>query len=388
MSLETGSEFHAPNLVDIDGTAITFTPGRTIETGVIGSLDNARIAATAGAQWGVAQGNLSAASYSCTGLDGSYTIFNAVGAGSLLDLSTITSINATRNTYTDLVYSIRASDGGIVDLSGLTSVAAPTLEGHDRIQFIANTGGTIDLSSLQTVTAPGAGKTHFTAQNAGTLIFGDMPLMQKTHIRVDDIASVLDINGNAQLASGTFIMAGGATVTVSGNFAHEFTDETGLQAFSAIMHMDGAGTYADPQLLEVAGLASGLGDPGNNGNFGFGQLLLGTDLQPTVVSLLDVFDNGNRSSPEALYLFGLGGPDGLLLKGGSTLVIGDIPTYAKIDGQWICLNDLFSPGITRIDFGALTGNPADMGYVAVPEPATLTLLAIGSLAMLRRKRRG
>ncbi|MBT3199301.1 MAG: PEP-CTERM sorting domain-containing protein [Phycisphaerales bacterium] len=387
VSLGVGSELHMPNLTNMDGSAVTMAPGRTFDTGVIGSLDNARIAVTGGANWGAATGDLSASSYSCVTLNGVYTIFSASDPGSVLDLSTINSINAARSHHTNLVYSIKASNGGTVDLSGVTSIAAPTYEVADRIEFVASTGGTIDLTSLQTVTAAGAGYTQFTVQNAGKMLFGDMPHIENTRINVADLDSILDINGSVQLTSGSFTVAGGATVSVSGNFAHEYTDETTMQAASAILHMDGAGTFANPQLLEVAGLAAGLGDPGNNGNFGFGQLVIGTSGQPTVVSLIDVFDNGNRASPEALYLFGLGGPDGLLLQDGSTLVIGEIPVYAMVDGDWMFLNDLFTGGITSVDFGALTANPADAGFVVVPEPATLTLLGLGGLAIIRRKRR-
>ena len=271
----------------------------------------------------------------------------------------------------------------------MTEIIAPWWAG-DQLDIIAETGGRIDLSSLATV-APvsgGSGQTHFTVQNAGVMVFGDVPLVENAHFMVTDLGSVLDINGSVQLSTGSFTIAGGATVAVSGNFAHEYTDEAALQATNAILHMDGVGTFADPQFLEVAGEDRGPIDPENSGNFGYGQLIIGTDDQWTVVSLLDVFDNENRGSPEALYLFGLGAPDGLLLKGGSTLVIGKIPVYAFIDGEWVKLQGLFSGGVTTVDFAAMTANPADRGFVTtLPEPATLSLLALGGLLVVRRRRR-
>ena len=387
LTLANGSQFDgSASLVDISGSTVTLShPTQQFLHNTLSSVD-ARLLISGGSVFAGA----SDTEYDARVLAKSATIISSDGAGSEVNLPSVQIINA----GWDDVWSgartqvISASNGGTVDLSGVTQIISPWRT-EDSLDIIAETGGLIDLSSLQSV-APPAGRssqTHLSVQNAGTMIFGDMPLMENTHITVADLASTLDINGSAQLTSGSFTMAGGATVTVSGNFAHEFTDETNLQAASAIMHMDGAGTFADPQLLEVGGLDAGLGDPGNDGNFGFGQLILGTDLQPTVVSLIDVFDNGNRASPEALYLFGLGGPDGLLLKGDSTLVIGDIPVYAKIDGDWTLLNDLFPDGVSKIDFAALTGNPADMGHVALPEPATLSLLALGGLAILRRRRK-
>ena len=142
--------------------------------------------------------------------------------------------------------------------------------------------------------------------------------------------------------------------------------------------MDGSGTFADPQFLEVSGLDLGAIDPANNGNFGFGQLVVGDIAQATVVELIDVLDNANRQSPEALYLFGLGGPDGLHVLGGSTLVMNHINVYAFIGGQLTHLNALFGSDLTI---------PFDQGFLRVPEPSMLFLVAVASAFSLQRRRR-
>ncbi|MBN1845582.1 MAG: PEP-CTERM sorting domain-containing protein [Sedimentisphaerales bacterium] len=171
------------------------------------------------------------------------------------------------------------------------------------------------------------------------------------------------------------------------------SDETAFHRTAGILAMDGAGTVAHPQFLEVGGedlgLPADLADPavipGDNGNFALGQLLVGQEGQATVVSLLDAIDNGNRKGLEALYLPGFGG-DGLQILGGSTLVINAIRVYAFLDDQWLCLNGRFTGDVARISMSSLTDNPAANGFIAIPEPATWSLLALAGMAFLRRRR--
>lgn len=91
----------------------------------------------------------------------------------------------------------------------------------------------------------------------------------------------------------------------------------------------------------------------NNGNFGIGRLEIGQPGAPTSVHVLDLFDNGNRGSNdyEALYLYGLGGLDGLFIHPGSTLVLNDVDIYARIRGVMTHLNALFPYGSSVIQVG-------------------------------------
>ena len=153
--------FTAPNLTNLDGSVVALDSDDTFTTGTIGSLDAARVSVSDGVQWGSAFGDLSAVSYATTGFAATATLFDTTGAGSLLDLSTLTSINAGFNAFAGAqVQTISATSGGTIDLSNLTTVTTPFRETFDLIQFVVGTGGTINLDALTTTTVAGGGSGH------------------------------------------------------------------------------------------------------------------------------------------------------------------------------------------------------------------------------------
>ena len=166
-------------------------------------------------------------------------------------------------------------------------------------------------------------------------------------------------------------MASGSRLKVAGDFLFAYTDESQLATDAGIFLLDGSGI----QFFEAGGEDLGL-EGSTSGNFGFGRLVIGQDEQPTTVMLLDLLDNGNRTGEarEALYLYGVGGLDGLELLGGSTLVLNGINAYAWLDDQWEHLNSWFEPGVTEIPFGG--------GTVVVPEPSSVVLLALVAAGLL------
>ena len=85
--------------------------------------------------------------------------------------------------------------------------------------------------------------------------------------------------------------------------------------------------------------------PPGDGNFGYEQLTVGSDdpnHASTTLELIDTHDNHEAGEPDVLYLFGVPGlhdpndpnsadVEGLRILGGSTLVIGDLDVYARLD---------------------------------------------------------
>ena len=389
LDLADTATFNAPMLTDFAGSTVTITPNTNFTPGLLSNINGARLFVEGGAV--VSQ--VIATTFSGTYSE-SQEILVADGPGSVADLSSLTSMALSENTGWADTLSVVARNSGTIDLSQLSSVGIAGSE--DVLRFLIQSGGHINMPSLQTA----SGKVSVVIEAEGSLSVGDLTVTPNLAISVADVTSTFDVNGSLLLDAGASLAIGtGGGATVSGNYSFGTTNEAAIAFSSGILKMDGAGTALTPQSLEVGGLDLGtpgvdFGDPtdvfdpfvdlGGTDNFSIGQLVVGHPGEATVVTLMDVIDNGNRASPEALYLRGLGGPNGLQLLGGSTLVIGNLNVYAFLNGSWVHLNDLFGPGQQMIPFsyGGGEGGGGFLALVAVPEPAAVALICICLLMML------
>lgn len=360
-----GATINTPNLDSFQGSLIEITPTRDWTATALFEIDGSRIWVRDGAQFtaiaDVEMDNRSLFPGSCGTFR--YPLLEATGFGSFIDASSLEIIDSSfrdnSNSCVRTYHQINAYDNAMIDLSGVQTIIAPD-RGEDRIEFNADSGGFIDLSSLQTVSGAddenGDEVARFNIGGLATIKVGDLTVSNILEVYMTDFFSLLDVGGNLILDDGSVMsVAFGAIVRVAGNFSFFEDDEAALDMQSAILHLDGDG----PQIMEVGGRDYGDRPDDDTLNFGFGQLVVGSDNNATVVQLVDVIDNGNRyaNDPEALYLFGLGGPDGLRIRGGSTLVISNINVYTKVDDQWVHLNTLFGDGETQIAF--------DEGFVSL-----------------------
>ena len=232
----------------------------------------------------------------------------------------------------------------------------------------------MNFGSIRNIT--GGGQLRFRAETGGTMTFTDLYLTSNSSLSIADSDSSVSVNRTLFMQGGAISLAPNSTLTLTKHFSNSNTSETTLAAQFATIRMNGTGT----QFFEVAGLDLGPVTPGNNNNFGIGQLVIGDIGRASYVQLLDVFDNGNRGqrSNEALYLFGLGGPDGLVLLGGSTLFLDNINVYARENGQWVHLNALFGTSNSVIPYSG--------GFLHLPTPGALAPLALAGLFASRRRR--
>ena len=382
--------FNAPALTDVQGSTLNLDPSFTFITGPLANVDGARFFISGGLNFAAVTDTVMVNSH-----DGNQTVLQADGNGSVLDLSSLSQLTINdQYAYGVRTYTVLASAGGKVDLSNVDTVST-----NDKILVHAQSQSTIDLSSLQAV---GGGVYEFRVEAEGTLLLGDFTVTNSTTFNINDVTSNVVIGGSLLLDSpAAFNVATGGGVSVAGNFSFAITDETAFQSDDGILTMNGTGTFGNPQYLEVGGQDLGLPgtdfgvggdafDPfvtiGDNGNFNLGKLVVGVDGSPaTVVELIDAIDNGNRLSPEALYLPGLGG-DGLEIFGGSSFNIESINVYAFLDGEWVHLNSLFAGGITQIALSSVISDPEANGFIVIPEPTTIALFGLGGLALLRRRR--
>ena len=348
-----GGTIDAPLLTTVRRSQINVAPTQTLNLGILADIDGSRIRVSGGQNFSVA-----AASYDSLSYFGGGDVFAAEGTGSALSLGSIANINFNQDFGGSPIYRIVARDNGALDLSGLATVVGA--RGGDFLEFLAESGGSIDLSSLSTTTL----NTRFVATSGGQLLFGQLNNFD-TDLSATDLGSELIFQEEILMGTDTTLsVQNGAEVRVDGAFLFEQTVEAAVNLNSAIVRFEGIGG----QQVEVGGTDSGVGSF-INGNFGMGQMRIGTTTQRTSVELLDVIDNGNRGAggqAEALYLFGLGGPAGLRILNNSALVLNGINVYAwdPIAGSQVHLNSLFGPGQLRIpyDDGFLQLAPLDFQW--------------------------
>ncbi len=302
-------------------------------------------------------------------------VLTATGAASILNLPSVRTFDAGFSDNPDpcvaTVQQIIASDNGAINLSGTASLICP-VKVEDRFELIANTGGLIDVSSLEAISG-GPGRLNVVLNTGGELrtgpwnevtelvtidltnagaptdptttlhAFGNLTATTAATVSIDLLHANtrLDVDGSLVTGDNIDIIApSGGTISVGGHFFFTHTVENELMLGDAIVRLDGSGTDQAPQVLEVGGLdVDVICSLLSNDNFGFGQLVVGNDGQPTVVELHDDISNGNSGggNREALYLFGLGpsrcdgAQNSLRLLGGSTLVIpASINAYAYV----------------------------------------------------------
>ncbi len=333
LNVEAGGTLSAPNLTTFTSSVLHRQPGQILTLPGFTNIDNSKLSVSGGEALTVA-----ATSYSSTALTASnrtHTLLSASGTdggatASRLDLSSLTSLNAGfyEGSGYVTIHRVEAIDGGQVDLSGVHSAVGP-IRGEDRLDFVVS--------------------------NGGQMSFGFSSLSQNVNVDVADIASTLAVDGHLSLASTTTIgVTDAARMELAGSFSFHHSEESNINLDAGILDFVGGGT----RFLEVGGEDLGLPAGGMTGNFGIGQLVVGSDATATTVVLLDAVDNLNRGTVgEALYLLGLGGPDGLRILNASTLYIGDINVYTTELGSWVHINSLFPPEETIIAY--------DDGFISI-----------------------
>ena len=371
------------------------------------------------------------ATYSSTGLymnpSGSHNPWNwdllkADGDGTTLDLSSLSTLDCGFNdgsstgTFVKTNYQhVKVTDGATMDLSGVQTIIAP-VRSDDYVKFAATGAGSVlDMSSLATITNAGSGKVYVNIADGGHVKMGDVNNTSVTtaiDLNTNSLLSVASLQSDSPLSiklntasdrvnvAGSLLMGNtisltapaGGTVRVGGDFLHTHENTAGLNL--GLSHVELVGSS---QQLEVGGTDFDLQwQLFPDDNFGFEQLVIGEAGHAGRVTLVDLHDNLQPGVADALYLFGVedvagvGGLEGLRILGGSTLDIGEtLNVYAllDLDGDGVMertrIRDLFAPGQSIISFDH-NGND---GFIVTPEPATMSLLALGGLALLRRRQR-
>ena len=215
--------------------------------------------------------------------------------------------------------------GNIIYAQGGDTVAtAATLTIGPNITVQGTDGGTItgqfpqdSIINQGTIDADAAGQTIAVNSNGTFTNQGTLSATGGTLV----VDSSVAVNGSGLLAS-----TAGNTISVIGNLLGN-TQDASLYTPQGTLLLNGSGTAANPQLLEVMGRDVWVDASGYTNNFDYGTLALAAD---TYVRLVDQSQNTNSGAPEALYV------NSLIVPAGATLDLNGLHLYtgaAQIGGS-------------------------------------------------------
>jgi hypothetical protein len=321
LDIDDGGTIDAPMLSSFTNGLIHYTPWTMLVSQPFAEFDNSRVVITGGAVFD----RVVAPGYTFNpGGTSSWDVFIVSNPGSVLDLSSLTSISLPDSGYTlTRNFTITASDGGLIDLSNVSAIQGPG--GNNWGRFHIHSGGAMHFGNV----AFAPGRTRFTMwdMDSHAEFLGSAAFMVPAEVSVSD----------------------GAAVAVARNLTFNHVDESLFRLDGALLHLNG---FCN-QRLEVGGEDLGMPKGPLPLNFQIGRLVIGDHDQPTNVELVDAIDNGNRGSkgePEALYLQGLPEEAGLRILGGSTLYLNGKQVYALINDAWVNLNALVPKGEQEVVF--------------------------------------
>jgi len=220
------------------------------------------------------------------------------------------------------------------------------------------TGGTHTVGGELSI---GEGGTGVLNVGGGTLTASTLEVYGNGMVNITSAQAAIK-TGQLTLGSGSTLTAvAGSQIHINGlapTFTNLSRDENALAGLENVALVFDGNEKPAAVILEVAGRDYGATTQGFSDNFALGSLVVG-QINPLTVYLFDSTDNGNRASPEALYVHDLS------IGSGSTLNLHGFDLYydGTLDNQ-----------------GAITGGNA----IFVPEPGTLLLLAAG-LSLLKAR---
>jgi hypothetical protein len=260
IAIADASVFSVPQVTAFSHCAIDFDGSAAIEHGALSSIDGCRIHLTNGAAYQLPATVSTFRSTTSQEIGEKLAVFTATGSGSYLDLSALQNCEFVFAGLGPLRQSVEASDGGIVDLSGVATISGggSGANGGGPLRFFSETGGHIDLSQATAITGIHAG-IEFMAES---LSLGDTTL---SHVDFH-LSTQASVSAGDLLFEQTCDLVGSGTITANlscdGRIAPDHTQAltvTGnlVLTANAMLDIDLSGLQADQyDQIHVAGIAT------------------------------------------------------------------------------------------------------------------------------------
>lgn len=150
IDVAAGGTLQAPLVTDLTGSAITLDPGETLQLGTVSQFDRLSLVAKATPAF-----SFSATAYTLPEDWGANRkLFEADGAGVILNVSSLQTLTVGGSWYGAWDYSVAAKNGATLNLSGLTTATGArtdTFGNDDWLSFYVQSGGQLNLAGLRTV---------------------------------------------------------------------------------------------------------------------------------------------------------------------------------------------------------------------------------------------
>ncbi|QKS29606.1 MAG: tandem-95 repeat protein [Candidatus Accumulibacter similis] len=341
-----GSVLDVGGVTSVSGASITVQAGNVVTFGSLVSLADVSLYAHDAARI------LFPVATSYTGYNYGDTTIEASGLGSRIDLSHLdsfygggeyqsggypypwyyytTNVNALAGGEIALAGAISHRNnitvdgaGSVLDVTGITSLNGTALTAAHGAVWTFPAGWHPTWGSGNTFSTAGTGS-QFVNRTTLSLSGNSLAINTSDFINAGvlnpEAGGIFDFNGSFRvddLGILTGVTAG--TVNISGDLLGA-TRNADRYAPQAVVRFDGAGTAASPQQLEVMGRELSDDPTGFSRNFVYGTLELSDN---TYLKLVDSSDNAAGTDPEALYT------NSLIVADGATLDLNGLQLYTR-----------------------------------------------------------
>ncbi len=298
----------------------------------------------------------------------------ANGAGSVLDLTSLTSLNGATG-YGSLA--IDAQAGGEVNLSNVTTQPTGQIYAHAD-----GTNSVIDFSKLTELYSDANYDSGFEASNGGKILAGDLTTLNRGDIHLDDNSSAITTSHITSITSSDLYAYGGGDLAFPA--LSQFSEPSG-----ATIVANGAGSVLDLNSLTSLDGATGYGSLAIDAQAGGEVNLSNVTTQPTgqiyahadgTNSVID-FSKLTELYSDANY------DSGFEASNGGKILAGDLTTLNRgdihLDDNSSSITTSLITSITSSDLYAYGGG--DLAFPALSqfsEPSGATLVANGAGSVL------
>ncbi len=328
-----------PLLTTLSAVSVTLDGTGTVALGQITGLVNgainlrggtpsfSQLSDINGSSVNVIGGTLSLPLVSAFNNDGELVTLQANGSGSNLSLASLSSLVVANQWASNFV--VKALAGGSVNLSALAQIDTSTTNLESD-----GAGSVLNLSSLTTFTQTGGSTGSLQVTNRGTVEDAELTLLSNVNLSGDATGtltvpatqSYVATSGTISIQVGTLTDQGSVTaqdnttvsipgnvtvnqdgvlsttargtIQISGDLLGNTQNADGFSPLGALLLNSSSSNAGSPQLLEAMSYDLGAVGAGFDDNFAYGTLGLSSG---TYVELVDQVQNSIGSNPDAVY---------------------------------------------------------------------------------------